>query len=266
MGLKAQVRGIIPDAALEYISDHFEVIGDVAIISIPQELSSCKKVLSREIISRRRNIRTVLNKVARVAGDSRTARYEIIAGDTTVTLHHEFGFSYRLDVSNVFFNAGLASERMRVISQVKKDERVLVPFCGVGPFAIPAAAKGAHILAVEQNPDACFWLEENIRLNRVKENITVIHGDASDTSLLLHRQFDRLIIPAPYGMDAILDILAPLAVRGGMIHFYTFRTRNEISGLLEEYAQKGFDPVDHRRCGNVAPGVSRWVFDLVKLW
>jgi tRNA (guanine37-N1)-methyltransferase len=265
MGLKEQLRGIIPDQALHYVSDHFEVIGDVAVISIPQELSGYKHVIAQEIVSRRKNICTVLNKVAKVGGDNRTAGYEILAGDTTVTLHHEFGFAYRLDLSRVFFNTRLAYERMRVIDQTESGERVFVPFCGVGPFAIPAAAKGAEVVAVEQNPEACRWLEENISLNRVRKNIITIHGDAADTNLLPYRQFDRLIIPAPYGMDRMLDILSPLAVKDAMIHFYTFKTRNEIPALIEEYRQQGFDATYYNSCGNVAPGVSRWVFDLVYL-
>jgi tRNA (guanine37-N1)-methyltransferase len=263
MGLRKQLRGIIPDQALRGISEHFDVIGDIAVISIPQELSDYKQVIAQEIISHRKNIYTVLNKVSKVTGDKRTAGFEILAGDTTVTLHHEFGFAYRLDVSRVFYNTGLAYERMRVIDQTESGEQVLVPFCGVGPFAIPAAAKGAHVVAIEQNPDAYLWLEENISLNRVRQNITTIHGDAFDITVLPHRKFDRVIIPAPYGMDRILDILSPIADRNGMIHFYTFKTRNEIPALIEEYAQKGFDVTYYNACGNVAPGVSRWVFDLV---
>ena len=263
MGLKDQLRGIIPDQALGHLTGHFDVIGDVAIISVPQELYEYKQLIAREIMSRSRNIHTVLNKLAKVSGNKRTARYEILAGDTTVTLHREFGFEYRLDVRKVFFNTRLACERMRVISQIKSGERCLVPFCGVGPFAIPAAALGAQVYAVEQNPDAYHWLKENAGLNRVKEQITLIHGDACDTSILPHCLFDRIIIPAPYDMDGVLDLLSPLAVRGGMIHFYTFRARNEIPALIGEYAQKGFGLTYYHSCGNVAPGVSRWVFDLV---
>jgi len=263
MGLKEQLQGIIPDQALCLMSDHFEVIGNIAVISIPQELSDYKQQIAQEIISHRKNIYTVLNKVSKVSGEGRTASYEILAGDTTVTLHHEFGFSYRLDVSRVFFNTRLSYERMRVTDQVECGESILVPFCGVGPFAIPAAAKGAQVVAIEQNPDAYLWLEENINLNKVRKKITTIHGDACDIRLLPHRKFNRVIIPAPYGMDGILDIYSPLVERGGMIHFYTFKTRNEIPTLIEEYAQKGFDLTYYNTCGNVAPGVSRFVFDLV---
>ena len=87
---------------------------------------------------------------------------------------------------------------MRIIDQIEWGKRVFVPFCGLGLFAIPAAAKGAQVVVVEQNPDACLWLEENISLNKARNMITTIHGDAFDTSLLPHRQFDRGIIPAPY--------------------------------------------------------------------
>lgn len=262
MGLKGQLQGIIPEQALGLLADHFEVIGNIAVISIPPELSEYKQVIAQEIISRHRYILTVLNKVNDVSGNERTAGYEIIAGTTTVTLHREFRFAYRFDLSRVFFNARLASERKRVTDKIECGEKVFVPFCGVGPFAIPAAAKGAQVIAVEQNPDAYLWLEENIHLNKVEKNITTIKGDALDTGLLPHRQFDQVIIPTPYGMDRILDILAPLAVKGGMIHFYTFKTRNQIPALVEKYSEKGFDIIGYNRCGNVAPGVSRWVFDL----
>ena len=87
-------------------------------------------------------------------------------------------------MGTVFFNPRLASERKRVTVQVQHGERVLIPCCGVGPFVVPVAAHGAEIVAVEQNPEACRWLEENIRLNGVEDRVTIIEGDAFDTSLL----------------------------------------------------------------------------------
>jgi tRNA (guanine37-N1)-methyltransferase len=65
-------------------------------------------------------------------------------------------------------------------------------------------------------------------------------------------------------MDSILDVLSPFAGTDGMIHFYTFGARNGIPALVEDYARKGFDLTYYNSCGNVAPGISRWVFDLVK--
>ena len=230
------MRGIIPEDNLKHLSDRFEVIGDVAVLSVPEELAEFRHAVAEAVVSRRRNISTVLNKVEKVSGSSRTAHYEVLIGDTTVTLHREFGFEYRLDVSKVFFNTRMAYERIRVIDQVEPGERVFVPFAGVGPFAIPAAAKGAPVVAVEQNPDAFSWLDENVALNHVRENCTIVHGDARDLYLLPYHRFDRVIIPTPYGMDQVLDTFLPLVPGGGMLHFYTFKTRQEIPLLSGMFA------------------------------
>jgi tRNA (guanine37-N1)-methyltransferase len=264
MGLKDQLRGIIPDHALCNLSDRFDVIGTVAVLCLPHQLSGYEPEIAHAILSQRKNIKTVLNKTSKLKGCNRTAHHEILAGQGTITVHHEYDFAYRLDVGTVFFNPRLASERRRITDQVQSGERLLVPCCGVGPFVIPAAARGAEIVAVEQNPEACRWLEENIRLNGVEDRVTVIQGDAFDTSLFPTYDFDRAIIPTPYGMDAIFEVIAPRVKRGGMIHFYTFRNRQQADALGPEFGDKGFEVVIQRRCGNVAPGVSRWVYDMVK--
>jgi tRNA (guanine37-N1)-methyltransferase len=264
MGLKEDLAGIIPDDLLCSLSDRFEVIGDIAILSLQKNLDPYKKTIATTLLARRRNLCTVLNKVTKVTGDGRTARYEILAGETTVTLHREFGSEYRLDVGKTFFSSRLAYERKRVTGQVRPGERVLVPFCGVGPFVIPAAAQGAHVVAIEKNEGAFPWLLENISRNRMDRNITALRGDAFDTPLLVPDDFDRAIIPTPYGMDGILDVIAPRVKSGGMVHFYTFKKRHQIPGLVEDFILRGLFPVFYRSCGNVAPNVSRWVFDLKK--
>jgi len=76
--------------------------------------------------------------------------------------------------------------------------------------------------------------------------------------------FDRAVVPIPYGKDEILDSISPIVKPGGAIHFYTFKKRHQIDGLIQEFEEKGLAVEFHRRCGNVAPGVSRWAFDLVK--
>jgi len=129
---------------------------------------------------------------------------------------------------------------------------------------IPAAVHGADIIAVEKNPEAYRWLARNVQLNGVKDRVTTILGDAFETSLLPVYPFDRVIIPTPYGMDTIFDVLASRVKPGGIIHYYTFKNRNQANALAAEFAMKGFEVVVQRRCGNVAPSVIRWVYDLVK--
>jgi len=264
MKLTEVLAGTIPDDALSHLSNHFDVIGDIAILTVPPELSAYKKAIASAIVTNRKNIYTVLNRVTKVNGDMRTASYEILTGDTTVALYREFGFLYRFDVTKVFFNIHLAYERMRVTDQIEPGEDVLIPFCGVGPFVIPAAVRGAHVVAVENNPDAFAWLNENIALNKMRNFVTALEGDAFDLSLLPRNRFDRIIIPTPYGLDRIFGVLAPLIAPGSMIHFYTFKNKKQIPSVIKEFEDNGFALTYFRSCGNVAPGISRWVFDLEK--
>lgn len=264
MRLKEQLKGIISEEHLGRLSNRYHVIGDVAIVSIPPELEGCKKDIASAIISRQRNIKTVLNKTTKLQGEKRVAVYDVLAGGGTVTLHREFGFSYNLDVAKVFFNSHLSYERNRIASRVQPGENVIVPFCGVGPFVVPLAARGAKMFALEMNPDACRWLAENVRLNGVEDNVVIIRGDAFSASRVLKMQFDRAVVPTPYSMDHILESIMPLVKSGGAVHFYTFKKQRQIEGLIAKYRNMGFQIELYRQCGNVAPGVSRWVFDLVK--
>jgi tRNA (guanine37-N1)-methyltransferase len=267
MRLKERMRGVIPEDQIGHLSNRFQIIGDVAIISLPPKMKTYEKEVARIILSGNKGLRTVLNKVSQTHGDKRVVDFDLIAGNGTVTMHKEFGFRYRLDVRRVFFNSHLGYERRRIASKARFGENILIPFCGVGPFVVPVAAKGARVLAIESNSDACGWLAENVRLNRVEDNVDLIKADAFRAADMLDRKkqrFDRAIIPTPYGIDHVLGMLSPLVKIGGVIHFYTFKKKHQIPGLIKEYEDSGYVAEFFRRCGNVAPGVSRWVFDLVK--
>jgi tRNA (guanine37-N1)-methyltransferase len=267
MRLRERLKGIIPEDDLARLSNRFHVVGDIAIVSVPPEMEIYKMDIAKTIVFGHRNIKTVLKKVSKLEGDRRVADFEILAGNETVTIHREFGFCYRLDLRKVFFNSHLGYERRRVALKVRPGERVLVPFCGVGPYVVPVAAAGARVVALESNSDACKWLAENASLNSVEDNIDLIKGDAlgvADLLNLRYLKFDRTIIPTPYGMDQVLDILSPLVKKGGTIHFYTFKKKHQIDGLIAKYENAGLEVEFYRSCGNVAPGVCRWVFDLVK--
>lgn len=56
----------------------------------------------------------------------------------------------------------------------------------------------------------------------------------------------------------------PLVRTGGRLHLYAFKRQHEIEPLERGYEELGLEVMLRRRCGNVAPAVSRWVFDLAK--
>jgi tRNA (guanine37-N1)-methyltransferase len=263
-GLKTLVEKEVPADLVEYVPNRFDVVGDIAIVSIPPQLRDYSEMIATKIVSMRGNIQTVLNKVSRVKGDHRVSDFESLLGDSTVTTHAEFKYHYLLDLSEVFFNPRLGYERHRVTSLVLPGEDVLVPFCGVGPFAIPAAIRDVRVFCVEKNPYACHWLAENIRLNNLEGEIHLINADALDIPSILDMKFDRLIVPTPYGQDHFFTLLSPLLKEGGMMHFYTFQVAEAIEKLKQVFQDAGYEIIGVRRCGNVACGVSRWAFDLKK--
>jgi tRNA (guanine37-N1)-methyltransferase len=264
VGYKQMLSGVVSDSVLEAIPNGFRVIGDIAIIQLPPSCLQYRSLVADAILSFRRNIRTVLVKVSRVDGMERRAAYELLFGSGTVTVHTEFGYRYMLDISRVFFNPALATERMRVARQVADGERVLIPYAGVGPFVVPVAAMGAHVTAVETSMEACLWLAANVRRNRVEENVLLIWGDILRIIDQLHRPFDRAIVPAPYGKERILEKLSPIIIPGGRVHLYLFKKPYQIDSLRDRFRETGYDTLSVRRCGNVAPGVSRFVFDMEK--
>ena len=279
-GLRDEISGIVPGEMLDLAPSRFSLVGDVAVISLPQELDRLKRPIGEAIIARHRNVKTVLNKVSKLEGERRVAEFEVLAGGGTVTCHREFGFVYRLDLARVFFNPRLGSERMRVASKAVPGERVIVPFAGVGPFAIPLAAAGARVLALEISSEACRWLAENARRNGVDGKVEIVNCDAfalcrtmagrsqgwsEGKSRRPEQKFDRAIVPTPYGRDEILDSISPLVRPGGAVTFYTFKRHSQVEGLIREFEGRGLAVEFRRRCGNVAPSVSRWVFDLTKM-
>ena len=298
VSLQDKMKGIIEEPLLQMVPKSFDYIGDVVIISIPPELAAYKETIASKLFSMRGNTRAVLNKVSKLEGEHRVAHFELLLGETTETIHRENGYTYSLDVKKVFFNPRLYSERGRIASKVQFGEHIIIPFAGVGPFVLPAAGKGAKVCAIEINPDACTCLQENIRINRLEGQITVIQEDFENLFLMLNSKkrneelvnmafsdrsgclgpekdegkcfkvheagFDRAIVPTPYGMDHFLGEVSMLVRKGGHIHFYTFKAESQIPGLIDEYKKMGLDVELYRRVGNIAPGINRWVFDLIK--
>ncbi|WP_292378629.1 class I SAM-dependent methyltransferase [Methanosarcina sp. UBA289] len=298
VSLRDEMKGIVEEPLLQIVPKRFDYIGNVAVISIPPELSAYKEAIASKLFSMRGNTRAVLNKVSKLEGEHRVADFELLLGETTETIHRENGYIYKLDVKKVFFNPRLYSERRRIASKITSGEHIIIPFAGVGPFVLPAAGKGAKVYAIEINPDACACLRENIRINRLEGQIAVIQDDFEKVSHMFNSTkagevpankafsdlpvylsleenenesfqfpengFDRAIVPTPYGMDHFLGEISKLVRKGGYIHFYTFKAESQIPELIKDYEKMGLGVELYRRAGSVAPGISRWVFDLIK--
>jgi tRNA (guanine37-N1)-methyltransferase len=262
MTLKRLLEGTVPDSLLHEIPTSYDVIGDIAIVSVPPSCRPFRQDIALAVMAQRRNVKTVLSRLPGREREGRVPRFEVLIGASTATEHRESGFRYRLDVSRVFFSPRLAAERKRVAPAVRPGEDVVVPFCGVGPFVIPAASKGAAVTAIENNPEAVRWLRENLALNRVEDRVRVVEGDAREVLAGLPPVSDRVICPAPYGADDVLPLAASCLKDGGVLHFYTFKNDRQAEEMARHFPLEGLEVVSARSCGPVAPGVNRYVFDL----
>jgi tRNA (guanine37-N1)-methyltransferase len=264
MAWREHISPDLPPGLARRVPSGYELVGDIAIISLPDELRDYDTLIASAILSRHRNVRTVLHRSPIPRGDTRVPGLRVIAGEGTETTCREFGFSYRLDLSRVFYSSRLASERQRIAGLIRPGEEVLVPFAGVGPFVVPVAARGARVTAIENNPASVWYLRENLRINRVAERVSVVFGDFFEVARSLAPGYDRAIVPAPYRKDDALPVVSGLVREGGIIHMYTFGRSAAGHELSGKFGGAGFGVMGIRRCGNVAPGICRYALDLVK--
>ncbi len=261
MSLRSLLHDKLPPDKLALLPGGFEVIGDIAIINIPPALDDEKYVIAEAMSKHRKGVRTVLRKLNKINRPARTADFEILMGDRTITLHRENGCVFQLDVTRTFFSGKMYFERARIVQKVNDGENVLVLFAGVGPFLIPIKKrKNVNISGLDSNRESCIFLKKNLELNNIDANI--FQGDALHTNNLFRIKFDRIIMPAPYGQDFFLNLAELTLKPGGYIHFYTFKKDFEIAHFRRLLEEKGWRIDRCRSCGNVAPRVKRYVFDM----
>lgn len=261
MSLRSLLQDKLPPEKLSLLPRGFEVIGDIAIINIPLALDDEKYLIAEAMSIHRKGIKTVLRKLNKIEGSARIAEFELLLGNRTTTLHRENGCLFQLDVTKTFFSGKLYFERNRIAQKVNDGENVLVIFAGVGPFLIPIKKKrNVNITGIDNNREACTFLRKNLELNHIEANI--ILGDAQHINNLFETKFERIVMPAPYGKDFFLDTAQSMLKPGGFIHFYTFKKDFEIPHFRRLLEEKGWFIDFSRECGNVAPRVKRYVFDL----
>ncbi|RLJ06495.1 MAG: class I SAM-dependent methyltransferase family protein, partial [Candidatus Aenigmatarchaeota archaeon] len=181
------------------------------------------KIIAEALMQLHRNVKTVLQKLSERHGTFRLKEYRLLAGDpNTEVLHREHGFLLKLDPKKAYYSPRESTERQRVARQVKPGERVLVMFSGICPYPIAIAKRQPEvkIYAVELNPDAHRYAEENIRINGLQEKITALQGDVREICPRLGR-FDRIIMPLAKDAWKYLDLAFSCCKSGGIVHFYS---------------------------------------------
>jgi len=268
MNLKEGLQTLLKEG--ESMPTGFDVVGDIAILEIPQELAYKEKKIGQLLLSIFPNIKVVVKKFGIHGGKFRLQKYRILAGARRkTTIHKESGILLKLHIEKTYFSVRSGTERLRVAALVKEGERVLVMFAGVAPFPLVIArhSKAGRVVGVELNNEAHKFGLENVRINKLEKRVELLGGDVRKILPGMHEKFDRIIMPLPKDAELFLADALKVARKGTMIHIYYFGREDEIPAIGErivataKQAGRVMQVSGVVRAGNFAPRVYRLCFD-----
>jgi tRNA (guanine37-N1)-methyltransferase len=234
----------IPRDVVPLVSKSFDIIGDIAIIELFPSAEQYERTIAEALTQVHKNVRTVYSKAGPIADSLRLRPLHLVLGENrSETIHKEHGCRFKVDVSKAFFSPRLSSEHKRIADQVAPDESVVDMFAGVGPFSILIAKRldRVKIHAIDANPEATKLIEENAKLNRVQDKITVWSGDAHKVvSKNLSGVADRVIMNHPSKAKNFLeDVAQAIKPSGGTVHYYTFADGEDCESKAREELNSG---------------------------
>lgn len=243
-------QGVRTPADILGFEPSLERIGDIVVID--EDDPDRAAAIAEAVIDADLPARSVLNRASKIKGELRVRDWEVVAVDDdaaadsdlspTETVHREYGHEYLLDLAAVYFSPRLATERHRVVEQIEPGEQVLDMFAGVGPFAIPAASRGADVVAVDLNETAVDYCRENTRRNGVAERVTAIAGDVRDVADDYRDWADRLVMNLPHSANEFVATAVDLAGEECVIHYYDIQHEDDPFGPGIEAIRAAAEP------------------------
>lgn len=266
------LRDRIPEKYIPLVRRSYDIVGDIAIVEIPEEIKGYEKEIAEAIMRIHKNVRVVLKKAGIHEGIERVRKVEVIAGDRrTFTIHKENGIRLKVDLSKVFYTPRLSQERLRIAKEVKEGEVVADLFAGVGPYSILIAkiSKPRVVYAIDINPHAYKLLVENIKLNKVEGVVIPFLGDCREVVKKERlEEADRIIMNLPKYSGDFLDVAFEISKDRSVVHFYCFLREEELfEGGIDIIRRRseeigfGFRIIKCRRCGEIGPRMYRVCID-----
>jgi len=258
----------VPNGLRSQLPSSYDVLGSVALVKMDDEVLPHAEQIGRAIMAVQRAVTTVCVDEG-VREEYRTRTLRVVAGDdTTETTHKEYGLVFKMDVRNVFFSPRLATERDIVAKQVQPGEVVIDMFAGIGPFSIMIAKtrQPKVVYAIDTNPEAIRYMQENIALNKVSTVMPIL-GDAREEVAKLEPA-DRVIMNLPHSAREFLPEAISSLKPGGVMHFYEIMEDSELDsrfGMIADTAvRKGrvMKELARRKVKSYSPTMSFYAFDL----
>ncbi|MEM4248200.1 MAG: class I SAM-dependent methyltransferase family protein [Candidatus Nanoarchaeia archaeon] len=269
--LKQLLKDFLPEKYLDLVVKSYDVIGDIAILEIPKSLERFELQIAHALKRANPYLKTVVRKAGKISDEFRIRPLKHLTGEKkTETTHREANVLLKVDLSKAYFSPRSSNERLRIARLVKPGEDVLVMFAGIGvyPLVITKFQQNCHIWAIEKNPDAVKFMEENIRANRAGHLVFAVKGDVKDKMPELGLVYDRIVMPFPEQAFKFLDLAFRYIKPNGTVHYYTFLHEDKIDKhikALENTAKKLGRKIEIQnwlRTGSFAPRVWRTVFDI----
>ena len=221
--LKQALKAVLSDAEINEVYSSFDIIGDIAIIKIPDSMNVKKQLIADAILSEVKPVKSVFMQSSPVQGDFRVRNVEYVAGENrTLTIYKEHNCRFKVNVAKVYFSPRLSTERARIAGMVNDGEVIVNMFAGVCTFSIIIAKKRrCKIYSIDLNPDAYSLCVENVKLNKVTEHVIPMLGDAKDIIIKeLKGKADRVLMPLPERAKEYLEYAVMALKNEGVIHYF----------------------------------------------
>jgi len=273
--LKKLLKGVLADEELSQVYSSFDMIGNIAIIKIPDSLLTKKNIIGEVILQSIKNLKSVFLQRSSVSGEYRLRGLELIAGDEKyVTYYREYGCKFLVNVATSYFSPRLSTERLRISNLVSPGEIVVNMFAGVGTFSVIMAKKHQiKVYNIDSNLDAYILSIINSKINRLKDRVFSIHGDSQEVlrSNRFKDRIDRVLLPLPERAHEFVDIsINCLKPSGGHLHIFSHiksDTKSQVVPNSEAYIRNLFSnynfEIKHTQIvRDVAPRIYQTVTDL----
>jgi len=248
----------------------YSSLGNIALVNFGEDVKlSEKKKFAEYILSTNKSVKTVLEKSKNFFGRLRTIKTNYLAGEKNKeVLYKENGCEFRFHIEESYFSPRLSNERKEVAELVKKGDKVLVCFAGVGPFSIVIAKNSSAkiVYSNELNRKANEYAKLNIERNKVKDKVILVPGDIKKVAEKLKenkKKFDLIVMPRPNLKDSFLSSAFSLSKSGTRIIYYGFGKIDEIDlhvDLIKSEAKKAKKKIKilgKKIAGEIAPFKAR---------
>ena len=166
------LRAVLPAELEEGAPSAFAMVGHLAHVNLREEYLAYRYLIGQVILEKTPRVRTVVNKLDSIETEFRVFAMELLAGVPEYEAEvSESNCVFHLDFRNVYWNSRLHTEHGRLIAQFQPFQVLADVMAGFGPFAVPAAKKGAWVLANDLNPHCFASLQKNSTRNHVDAHL-----------------------------------------------------------------------------------------------